>query len=263
MSKHHLLLVDGMNLIRRVYEANPIADSVEKAEAAISSSWQSFGRAIREHDPSHCLWTFDHGGPTWRHLRYAEYKLDRKPMPEPLVAEIEVFKERIGNQGWATAAYPGVEAEDTIASAALLARTEEVDVTVLSTDKDVICLLEYGARVHDHFNRVARDEAYCLEKFGVPSHLLPEVLALAGDATDGVPGVEGVGVKTAAKLVRMYGSVEGVLAAAGAIAGKLGERLREQGDRARLSRVLVELDYAVFSNAEHRFDLDEMVLGSF
>lgn len=260
----HLLLIDSLNLVRRVYEASPLPDGVEKAEGAISSSTQSFRRALREHAPTHCLWAFDHGGPTWRHERFAEYKIKREPMPEPLQAELLIFRARLANQGWAMASYPGVEAEDTIASVALHARARGIKVTVLSTDKDLLCLLEYGVHVHDHFRRMALDEAYCLEKFGVPSEKVQDVLALWGDSTDGVPGVPGVGVKIAAKLIQQYGCVDAALDAAAemAIPGKLGIRLREHADMARLSRLLVELRYDVMTSAGHQFTLDELELGA-
>lgn len=262
MTQPHLLLIDGLNFVRRIYEANQAPDSPEKADGAIKAVKQSFRRALLDHAPSHCLWAFDHGGPTWRHAHYSDYKAGRKPMAAALQHALVGFCDELANLGWAIAAYPGFEAEDTIASASVHARALGAKVTALSTDKDVLCLLEYGVDVHDHFARVSRDNEYCIGKFGVPGHQVLEVLALWGDAVDGVPGVDKVGVKTAAKLIQEFGTVDGVLAAAAGISGVLGEQLRSQADRARLSRVLVELRYDVFGAVGEDFDMDELTVGA-
>lgn len=263
-NNNHLLLIDGLNLVRRIYGANPAPDSREKAEGAINASRSSFRRALADHKPTHCLWTFDHPSPTWRHDLYSEYKINRKPMAEELRVELDGFCEELALLGWAEATFPGFEAEDTIASATRLAIAAGARVTVLSNDKDTLCLMGEGAVVHDHFARESRNEAYCEAKFGVPSNQLLEVLALWGDAVDGVPGVDKVGVTTAAKLVREFGPVAAVLEAAAAnkIPGKLGIRLREQAERARLSRALVELRFDVYTAVGRQFSLDSLTLGA-
>lgn len=261
MKQEHLLVIDGLNMVRRIYGANPAPDSPEKAKGSIKATRGSFARAIQTHAPTHCLWAFDAGGHTWRHDLYARYKQDRKPMPEPLREEIELFKVELAERGWAVAAYPGFEAEDTMASISVLAKGAGMAVTDLSNDKDVLTLLEHGVEVYDHFSYQYLDDDYCTKKFGVPARQVIEVLALFGDTVDGVPGVEGVGVKTAAKLILAHGTVEGVLAAAGGIKGALGEKLRSQADMARLSRQLVALRFDVLTSAGHAFDPDELVVG--
>ncbi len=257
----HLLTIDGLNLIRRVYGANPAPDSPEKAAAAIRTSNLSFKRALGEHRPTHCLWVFDSAGPNWRHDVYEFYKLGRSPMPEALAAELVGFKQSLADHGWAMAEYPGFEADDTMASAGVHTRALGARNTVLSTDKDMVQLLEFGIELHNHFERIAHDEAWCLAKFGVPPQLVADLLALWGDATDGIPGVDKVGVKTAAKLLLEHGSLDAVLAAAPAMAGALGKRLTENADIARLSRRLTELRFDVFTSSGHPFNLDELVLG--
>lgn len=257
----HLLLVDGLNVVRRVYEANPAPDSDDKAKGAVKSSLSSLRRALRELDPTHALLAFDAGGHTWRHALYDRYREGRKPMPEPLRNALPSLYEQLRNDGWATRCIEGVEADDVIVTAAHRVQGKPFKVTVLSTDKDLLVLLRLaGVQVRDHFKPEWRDVAWCEKKFGVGPALLADYLALMGDAVDGIPGVEGVGQKTAAKLLLEHGGLEAVLQAAEAghssTKGKLGEKLRAQAAMARLSRQLVgfktDIDLGIGSCAELR-----------
>lgn len=240
---HHLLLVDGLNLLRRCYEANPAPDSAQKAESAVNVAWQSFQRALRDHTPTHCVAVFDAGGPTWRHALYADYKAGRKPMSPYLANELLGFKERLMAEHWAVMSLPGEEADDTLWGLAKAARLEGESVTVLSTDKDLVRLVAIGAKVYHHFDRKWHDDAWCQAKFGVRPEQLTDFLALMGDSSDGIPGIAGVGAKTAAALLAQHDNLAMVLMAAkaGAVPGKLGQRLLEQEAAARLSFQLAEL----------------------
>lgn len=238
-----LLLIDGLNILRRCWEANPAADSVEKAESSASAATHSMRRALREDAPTHAIVVFDHGGPTWRHDLYSEYKAGRKPMSPYLYDELVLMKERMAQAGWALMAHPGEEADDTIWGVSAAARGEGEDVVVRSTDKDLVRLVEMGVRVNNHFDKEWRDVAWCEQKFGVHPRLLTDFLALMGDTTDNIPGVDKIGVKTAAKLLNQYGSLPQVLAAAaaGEVKGVVGARLVEQRDRALISLELASL----------------------
>ena len=238
-----LLLIDGLNILRRCFEANPAADSVEKAEAACSSATQSMRRALRDDAPTHAIAIFDHGGPTWRHTLYPDYKAGRKPMSPYLCDELVLMKERMAKAGWALMAQPGEEADDTIWGVSAAARAEGEDVVVRSTDKDLVRLVELGVKVNGHFDKEWRDTAWCENKFGVHPRLLTDFLALMGDTTDNIPGVDKIGVKTAAKLLNEYGSLHQVLAAAAAgdVKGVVGQRLVEQRERALVSLELASL----------------------
>lgn len=237
-----LLLVDGLNVVRRIYEANPAPDSAEKAQAAVRASLGSFRRAREEHSPSHSLVAFDHGGQTWRHQLFPAYKKSRKPMPAQLRAVIPLIIAELNGLGLKSIVVPGVEAEDVLGTVfRVWAKTRQDEAIVLSTDKDLAALIAEGARVYDHFKPEWRDEAWVMAKFGVPASMLQDSLALTGDQADDIPGVEKVGVKTAAAWLTQYGSLENVIRAAGELKGKAGENLRKQIDRARLSRDLVEL----------------------
>lgn len=238
--KGHLLLIDGLNLVRRVYEASPAEDSPDKAQGAVRSSLSSFRRALREHQPTHVLAPFDHGGATWRHELYSPYKANRKPMPQPLRDVLPELFEQLARLSVSTISVAGVEADDVVATVChRWLEGRRGPVTVLSTDKDLAALLAQGARIRDHFKPEWRDEAWTCAKFGVSADRLHDLLALAGDNSDGVPGVPGVAVKTAAKLLHTYGSLGAVLANASDIKGKLGENVRANIETVRLARQLV------------------------
>lgn len=252
-----LLLIDGLNIIRRNYEANMAPDNPEKAAHALRSATGTIRRGLMEHQPTHTLMLFDAGGRNWRHELFPAYKKDRKPMQEPLAAALPAFKESLRERGLAIAEHPGFEADDSFGSVAYSALNDRLDAVVigLSTDKDMACLAQYGARIRDPFNDVWRDAQWCLGRFGIGPHQLQDWLALVGDKVDGVPGVEGIGEKTATELLRAYGSLEKVLEAAVDIPGKKGLRLREQADQARLSRQLIALRLDLYPDG---LDWDEM-----
>ena len=234
------LLIDGLNIVRRVYEANLAPDSADKAQGAVRSSLASFKRALFEHKPDYALAAFDHGGNTWRHDLYALYRQKRKPMPQVLRDVIPQLREQLADIGLLSLSIPGVEADDTMAAAFFTwSKLGRGPATVMSTDKDMAYLVAFGARVRDHFKLEWRDEAWIQAKFGVPAALLQDLLALTGDSSDDIPGVVDVGAKTAAGWLNQHGSLENVLLAADTIKGKRGDNLRAGIDMARLSRQLV------------------------
>lgn len=238
-----LLLIDGLNIVRRVYGAVPGDDSDEKAEGAIKSSMGTLRRVLREQKPTHALIAFDHGGHTWRHDLLSTYKCNRKPMPEPLAALMPTFKEMVQQQlGLFQLTFPGVEAEDVLATVSRhwLIRGRG-DVVVTSTDKDVASLVCQGAKVKNPFQDVWHDETWIREKFRVAPEQLLDLLALMGDPVDDIPGVPGVAVGKGAQLLTTYGTLNAVLEQANSVKGKLGENLRASLDAVRLARRLVAL----------------------
>lgn len=237
-----LLNIDVMNLIRRVYEANPAPDSESKAKAAVFAANKTFEHMLRSYPATHHALVADAPGKNWRHDLYPQYKADRKPIFEPLRLEIDRYLHILRGHGWFTLTVPGVEADDTMNSLARLASQQGLPSLTLTTDKDMVHLLTYpGCRVRDHFGANERTPQWCVEKFGVEPHLLQDLLALTGDASDGIPGVDKVGPKTAAKWLLEYGSLQGVLDNADKLSGKVSDNLRAQKDRALLSRQLVEM----------------------
>lgn len=247
----HLLLIDGLNVARRVYEANPAPESPEKIEGAVRSTKSSLYRALVEHSPTHLMLAVDAPGPTWRHALNPDYKKGRKPMPELLRAGLATLWDELRSKGWLVLEPPGYEADDVLASATAVAGACGVPCTVLSTDKDLVYLLSLGARVYDHFGRIDRNEAWCLQKLGVKPEQVLDWLALKGDSVDNIIGIDKVGEKTAAKLLAEFGDLETVLLRAqeGAIPGKLGERLREGAGIARAARQLTALKTGCFKSS--------------
>ena len=236
-----LLLIDALNLIRRVYAAQPGEDGPERAEGARGSSVQSLKRALREASPTHAACVFDGEGPSWRHELEPRYKEGHKPMPEALAEALDGYRQAFREIGVSSLAFPGLEADDVIATIAAKAAAAGAAVTVLSTDKIFGELLTSGVRVRDHFQDRDTDAAYLMRKFGVEPEQLADYLALAGDRGNNIAGVPGIGAKTAADLLTRFASLEEVLAATERIGGKLGERLREHAETARRCRRLVGL----------------------
>ncbi len=237
-----LLAIDGLNIVRRVYEANAETDLSVKAELALRHSLASFRKLLATHQPTHVLPAFDFGGTTWRHDLYPRYREHRDAMPDALKAQLPDFYAQLSAWGLTVVSIPEVEADDVIATGVMRWLGEgRGDAIVASTDKDLHVLIADGAVVWDHFKNEWHDSKWVEEKFGVPPVLLGDLLALTGDAADGIPGVSKVGVKTAAKLLQNYGSIERIMAGAGILKDTLGERLRKDQEQLAVSRKLVAL----------------------
>jgi protein Xni len=237
-----LLAIDGLNIVRRVYEASPEPDSAEKADIALRHALSSFRKLLGAHSPTHVLAAFDHGGDTWRHRLYPRYREGRAPMPSYLREALPGFHDKLAGEGLKVVVIPGVEADDVIGTGVLRWLGEgRGEAIVASTDKDLHGLIAHGALVWDHFKGEWHDDAWVRNKFGVAPELLVDLLALMGDVTDGVPGVSKVGMKTAAKLLNAYGDLDAVMAGAGILKTPIGERLRAEREILYLSRQLVQL----------------------
>ena len=235
------LIVDGLNLIRRVYAATPEGEPSAHFDSALGATVQSLRRALLEHSPTHAVVVFDGAEPTWRHELYAEYKAGRKPMPEELRAGLDRYREAFSHLGVSSVSKPGIEADDVVATLAAGVAVHDGRAIILSTDTAFCQLISERIVVRDHFQKRALDESYVRDKFGVGPGQLVDLWALAGSGTTHIPGVPGVGVKTAAKLLEEHGSLERVLESAPEMKGKVGESLRNGGDIARLSQKLARL----------------------
>ncbi|UVW28475.1 5'-3' exonuclease H3TH domain-containing protein [Massilia sp. H6] len=237
-----LLAIDGLNIVRRVYEASPEPDSDLKASIALRHAFSSFRMLLETHAPTHVLAAFDYGGATWRHALYPRYRENRAPMPGFLREALPEFFERLRQAGLQVLMLPEVEADDVIATGVMRWLQEgRGEAIVATTDKDLHVLVAHGALVWDHFKNEWHDDAWVRQRFGVAPELLHDLLALMGDPTDGVPGVSKIGMKTAARLLNAYGSLEAVVAGAGILKTTLGERLRAEREILEVSRQLVEL----------------------
>jgi DNA polymerase-1 len=238
-----LLLVDALNLIRRVYEANPAPDSAAKFVVAKGAILGSLTRALREHPADKLIAAFDVEGETWRHRLHPGYKATRKPMPAALRAGLPELKEAFSQAGLDVVAEPDVDADDVLASLAVqaLAKYPAVKVKILTTDKDMLQLLPYGVMVYDHFARAERTPAWVEAKFGVKPAVFRDFQALMGDQADGIPGMAGVGKKTASEWLLRFGSVSAMLEQLEGLDPKLQAKLKAGLSDLELSLQLVTL----------------------
>src|SRR6516225_1832322 len=221
----HVYLVDGSGYIFRAHHASPPLTRpsdglpVGAVHGFCGMLWKLLREAGELSQPTHIAVIFDRSDHTFRNDLYADYKAQRPDMPEDLVPQLPLIRDAVKAFNVACLEQSGYEADDIIATYAREAVEAGADVTIVSSDKDV------------------------MERFGVPPSKVIEVQALIGDSTDNVPGVPGIGVKTAALLINEYGDLDALLARASEITQpKRRESLITFADQARLSRTLVILD---------------------
>lgn len=247
MGKQHLYLVDGSGFIFRAYHrlpplTDPMGTPVGAVYGFTAMLWKLVNELNNSEAPTHLAVILDAGSKTFRNDMYPDYKANRPPPPEDLVPQFPLIRDAVRAFSIPCIEQAGVEADDIIASYVQAARARNMDVTIVSADKDLMQLVQPGVEMYDTMNnrRIGPDEV--VEKFGVPPAQVGEVLALMGDAVDNVPGVRGVGPKTAAELIQAHGDIEAVIAAIDTIRKpKLKETLAASVDALRLSRELVRL----------------------
>jgi DNA polymerase-1 len=251
-----LILVDGSNYVYRAYYAiSGLATSSGVPTNAIFGFTNMLLKILKQYRPDYLAVVFDLKGPTFRHQLYPLYKATRPPAPEDLVGQIPRIREIITALGVAIVEKPGVEADDLIATIADREAGQNRPVLIASGDKDLLQLVSPLVRVVDTMNDRMYDEAKVRERFGVDPARVVDLLALTGDSTDNIPGVTGIGPKTAFKLIQEFGSLDELLANIGKIKNSHQRKLLDdQASTARLSRelVLVKKDVDL---AETRDDL--------
>ncbi len=259
----HLVLIDGSGYIFRAYHALP--PLTRKSDGAPTGAVSGFcnmlnklvEEAIEDDDVDLFCVVFDAARATFRNEIYPDYKANRPPPPEDLVPQFAMIKDASRAFNLATVEMPGFEADDVIATYARLADEAGIKVTIVSSDKDLMQLVRNQIGMLDPMKnrRIGHDEV--IERFGVGPDKVVEVQALAGDSTDNVPGVPGIGVKTAAQLIHEYGDLDTLLARAEEIKQpKRRQNLLEHADLARVSRNLVRLK----DDVEVPYALDELRL---
>ncbi|HZF46924.1 MAG TPA: DNA polymerase I [Sphingomonadaceae bacterium] len=251
--KRHLYLVDGSSYIFRAYHRlPPLTDPQGTPVGAVygytTMLWKLADDLHKADGPTHLAVILDKSGTSFRNDLYEHYKANRPPAPEDLVPQFPLIRDATRAFSLPCIEEEGFEADDLIASYAREATRQGWDVTIVSSDKDLMQLVGpdpvTGAEI-DMLDTMKNQRIHIPEveeKFGVPPHKVGDVLALMGDSVDNVPGIFGIGPKTATKLIQEHGDLEGALAAAeGMKPSKLRERLLEGVAMARLSRELVEL----------------------
>ncbi|MBP8145234.1 MAG: DNA polymerase I [Inhella sp.] len=235
-----LLLVDGSSYLYRAFHAMPDLRGPEGQPTGAVHGMVAMLRQLRERHPAaHAACVFDASGPTFRDAWYPEYKAQRAPMPEELRAQIPLIHEVVRLLGWPVLTVPGIEADDVIGTLARLGEASGHAVLISTGDKDLAQLVTPQVTLINTMSNERLDPLGVLAKFGVPPERIVDYLTLMGDAVDNVPGVDKVGPKTAAKWLAEYGSLDGVVAAAGAIKGVAGENLRKALDWLPTGRKLV------------------------
>ena len=252
-AKQHLYLVDGSAYIFRAYHRlPPLTDPQGTPVGAVygytTMLWKLADDLNKADGPTHLAVVLDKSSKSFRNDLYDKYKANRPPPPEDLVPQFPLIRDATRAFSLPLIEEDNVEADDMIASYARAATLQGWDVTIVSSDKDLMQLVGKCAKgggcidMLDTMKNQRIDIAEVEEKFGVAPDLVGDVLALMGDAVDNVPGIRGIGPKTAAKLIQDYGNLEGALAAAPTMKpSKMQESLIEQADMARLSRILVQL----------------------
>ncbi len=242
-SRPTIYLVDGSGYLFRAYHAiRHLSNSKGTPTNAVFGVTRMLLKLLREEGPTHIAVVMDPGGKNFRHEMYPEYKANRPPAPEDLKIQIPLVHRVIEVLALPLVIEGGYEADDVIATLARRARAEGFEVVVVSADKDLMQLVGDGVDMWDPMREKRYDPDGVHEKMGVRPDQVVDLLGLMGDSSDNIPGVKGVGQKTAVKLLAEHGDMETVLAAAeGMKKSKLRERLIEQADQARLSRRLAEL----------------------
>ena len=241
-----LVLIDGYNYLYRAYHAIK-AQGRELTAPDGFPTGAMFGvvnmlRAYLKERPEYAAFVVDAPGKTFRDEIDPQYKANRPPMPDDLRVQVEPLLELVAALGFPILRVPGVEADDVIGTLALQGAAQGIDVTVSTGDKDMAQLVRPHIVLVNTMSgsRLDSDEAV-IEKFGVRANQIVDYLALMGDAVDNIPGVPKCGPKTAAKWLGEYDSLDGVIANAGKISGKIGESLREALPRLSLNRELTTI----------------------
>ncbi len=245
----HVYLIDGSGYIFRAFHALPPLTRpsdglpVGAVHGFCGMLWKLLREASELSPPTHIAVIFDLSEHTFRNELYADYKAHRPDMPEDLVPQFPLIRDAVRAFNVACLEQQGYEADDLIATYAREAMEAGADVTIVSSDKDLMQLVRPGIRMYDTMKNKVIGEEEVMERFGVPPSKVIEVQALIGDSTDNVPGVPGIGVKTAALLINEYGDLDTLLARTSEITQpKRRESLITFADQARLSRTLVILD---------------------
>ncbi len=237
-----LVLIDGSSYLYRAFHALPPLSNAAGEPTGALFGVVNMLRATLKEKPDYVAFVVDAPGRTFRDDLYAEYKANRPPMPDELRAQVQPMCDIVHALGIDILRVPGVEADDVIGTLALAGAADGLEVTISTGDKDFAQLVRPGVVLVNTMTGSRTDsDAAVMDKFGVRAEQIVDYLALMGDAVDNVPGVEKCGPKTAAKWLAEYNDLDGVMAAAATMKGKIGENLRAALPRLPLNRELVTI----------------------
>ncbi|NJD90688.1 MAG: DNA polymerase I [Geobacter sp.] len=245
-NNNSLYLIDGSSYLYRAYHAiRHLSGPGGFPTNAIFGFIQMLQKVLKDRQPTHVAMVFDKSRLTFRNDIYPDYKANRAAMPDELRLQVEPIKDLVRGFRIPLLELDGFEADDIIGTIAREASSQGIATVVVTGDKDLMQIVTEHVRLLDTMKDKESGVAEVLERFGVEPGRVIDILGLAGDSSDNIPGVPGIGEKTAIKLVQEYGSMDGLLARAGEVKGKTGENLRIFADQARLSRRLATIDCQV------------------
>lgn len=243
-SRPTLYLIDGSAYIYRAFFALPALNNSKGLQTnAVYGFTTTLLKIIREHRPAGLAVVFDEAGPTLRHDTYQAYKAQRPPMPEGMSAQIPYIHRVVAALNIPVVRQAGYEADDLIGTLGVQAERAGYDVVIVTGDKDMFQLVSPHVRIYDPVKSKWVGEAECRERFGVEPARVVEVMGLMGDSTDNIPGVKGIGEKTATKLIAQFGTIEELLRRVEEVSPpRIKSLLIEQAENARLSRALATIE---------------------
>lgn len=271
MPQRTIAVVDGNSLLHRAFHALPATMTAPDGRPtnAVFGFVSMLLKMATDLKPDAVVVAFDMGKPAFRTEALAAYKVQRPPTAPELTEQFTIVKQLLCALGVPVVEVEGWEGDDVLGTLARLAVDRGESVLLVTGDKDALQLIGDGVRVVRTRKGLTDIEVYgpeeVVERYGVPPERVADLLGLMGDASDNIPGIPGIGEKTAAKLLRQYGDLESVLAAAGSIPGKLGENLRAHADAARASKLVatirrdVPIDPAPLASSWGDFDPDRAV----
>jgi DNA polymerase-1 len=261
-----LAIVDGSNYIYRAFYAIPLlTNSKGFPTNAIYGFTNMLMKLLRDLEPDYIVVTFDLRGPTTRHGEFEDYKATRKPMPDDLIPQIPFIKDVVRGFSICILEKQGIEADDLIGTLAIQASKKGLRTAIISGDKDLMQMIDEQVTMVDTMKDKTYDVTAVKEKFGVGPDKVVEILGLMGDTSDNIPGVPGIGPKTAQRLIEEYGTVEAIIENAANLRNvKLRESFRQYAEQARLSRQLalirkdIEIDFNLQDAARKEPDKESL-----
>ncbi len=245
MSKKKLFLIDGNSFCYRAYYAiRNLSNSKGQPTNAIYGFVTMLNKIIKENSPDMVAVAFDLKGPTFRHKKFEEYKAHRKPMPEDLVGQMPIIKEIVDAYNIPIYGIAGYEADDVLATIAKKAEEKDIETFIVTGDKDALQLVDSHIRIYStHKEGLIYDAHKVKEAFGIGPDKITDLMALMGDATDNIPGVRGIGEKTATELIGEFGSLDNLLKNIDKVKSESRKKMIKDNEKmALLSRELAVLD---------------------
>ncbi|MCP1674449.1 5'-3' exonuclease [Natronocella acetinitrilica] len=237
-----LLLIDASSCFYRAFHSRAPRQSASGEEiGAIMGAYYGIEELVHAHPSSHLAVVFDVPGATFRETLYPDYKANRGPKPPEALSQLAHLQLLLGYAGYPVVAVPGIEADDTMGTFARLGAEAGLDVVIATPDKDLCQLVDERIKIWDPRNNVLLDAEAVQARHGVAPAQMIDYLTLLGDTSDNIPGVDGVGPKTAVRWLADHGTLDAIIASADNVKGKVGERLRAHLPQFALCRELATI----------------------